>query len=135
LFISPQAEQEAKKEKIKRKDYWLAPGIVVKVMSKQLAGGKYYKQKGVVLKVIENYVGEVELNESGDIVRLDQQFLETVIPNVGGKVRIVNGAYRDEEAVLESVDIDNFKASVRILKGYFNDRVVDVPYEDFSKLA
>jgi DNA/RNA-binding protein KIN17 len=29
-----------------RTDYWLRPGIVVKVMSKTLADGKYYKAKG-----------------------------------------------------------------------------------------
>ena len=30
-----------------RKDYWLHPGIVVKVISKKL-GDKYYKQKGYI---------------------------------------------------------------------------------------
>ena len=31
-----------------RKDYWLVPELVVKVMNKQLKEGKYYKQKGTV---------------------------------------------------------------------------------------
>ena len=40
-------KDEKKRKKKKRKDYWLKPGIVVKIEQKDLAGGKYFKQKGV----------------------------------------------------------------------------------------
>ncbi|KAG0467615.1 hypothetical protein HPP92_018600 [Vanilla planifolia] len=76
-----------------RKDYWLVEGIVVKVMSKTLADKGYYKQKGVVRKVIDKYVGEIEMLENKHVLRIDQEELETVIPQIGGLVRIVNGAY------------------------------------------
>jgi DNA/RNA-binding protein KIN17 len=55
---------------------WVTTGIAVKVMAKQLAD--YYKQKGVVLSVIDGYVAEVQMNESGDVLRVDQAELETV---------------------------------------------------------
>ena len=73
-------EDEKKREKINRKDYWLHEGIVVKDMSKVLADKGYYKQKCVVLKVIDKCVGEIEMLESKHVLRVDQAELETVIP-------------------------------------------------------
>ncbi|KAG1337883.1 KIN17-like protein [Cocos nucifera] len=57
-------EEEKAKERSNRKDYWLCEGIVVKVMSKTLADKGYYRQKGVVKRVIDKYVGEIEMLES-----------------------------------------------------------------------
>ena len=39
-------EEERKKERLNRKDWWITEGIVVKIMNKDLAEGQYYKQKG-----------------------------------------------------------------------------------------
>lgn len=61
-----------------RKDYWLRTGIVVKVLNKKVGGGKYYKKKGRIRKVIERYVGEVKMLDTGDRLRVDQEDLETV---------------------------------------------------------
>ncbi|KAK7276795.1 hypothetical protein RIF29_17941 [Crotalaria pallida] len=129
-------EDEKKKEKINRKDYWLHEGIVVKVMSKVLAEKGYYKQKGVVRKVIDKYVGEIEMLDSKHVLRVDQAELETVIPQVGGRVKIVNGAYRGSIARLLGVDTDHFCAKVQIEKGPYDGRVLKaVEYEDICKLA
>lgn len=82
-------EEERKKqiarqreEKSLRHDHWLHPGIVVKIMNKKVGEGKYYKQKGVVLSVIDKYVGEVSVLECNTVLRIDQEHLETVIPKV-----------------------------------------------------
>ena len=32
------------------------------------------------------FVGEVKMNESGHVLKLDQEHLETVLPNFGGEV-------------------------------------------------
>ncbi|KAK7300119.1 hypothetical protein RJT34_10954 [Clitoria ternatea] len=129
-------DEEKKKEKINRKDYWLHEGIIVKVMSKVLAEKGYYKQKGLVRKVIDKYVGEIEMLESKHVLRVDQAELETVIPQVGGRVKIVNGAYRGSIARLLGVDTDNFCAKVQIEKGPYDGRVLRaVEYEDISKVA
>lgn len=129
-------EEEMKKERINRKDYWLCEGIVVKVMSKALAEKGYYKQKGVVKKVIDKYVGEIEMLESKHVLRVDQLELETVIPQIGGLVKIVNGAYRGAIAKLLGVDTEKFCAKVQIEKGAYVGRVLKaVEYEDICKLA
>ena len=61
-----------------RKDYWLRAGVVVKVMNKKVGGGKYYKKKARLRKVVERYIGEVKMLDSGDRLRVDQEDLETV---------------------------------------------------------
>ncbi|KAK3265777.1 hypothetical protein CYMTET_25569 [Cymbomonas tetramitiformis] len=75
------------------------------------------------------------MQEGGAVVRVDQAELETVIPNVGGKVRVVNGGYRGEIAKLVSVDMDHFCANLCISGGGNDGRTISVAYEDFSKLA
>ncbi|KAJ0249952.1 KIN17-like protein [Hirschfeldia incana] len=129
-------EEERKKERMNRKPYWLFQGIVVKVMSKALADKGYYKQKGVVRKVIDNYVGEIEMVDSKHVLRVDQEELETVIPQIGGLVKIVNGAYRGSNARLLGVDTEKFCAKVQIEKGVYEGRVIkSIEYEDICKLA
>ncbi|XP_031640033.1 DNA/RNA-binding protein KIN17 [Contarinia nasturtii] len=126
--------EETKKEKLNRKDYWLAEGIVVKIITKSL-GEKFYKQKGVVLEVIDRYAGKIKLLESGDKVKLDQAHCETVIPVAGKLVRVLNGGYRGHKAYLRKIDVDNFCVSIEIAAGPLKGRIVqNVQYEDISKL-
>lgn len=129
------------KEQSHRKDYWLYRDIIVRIISKKLADGKYFKRKAVVDKVIDDYTAEVEVLDSGaeardggDILRLDQDDLETVIPkDTGKKVRILNGKYRGEKARVAELDKKSCQAILRLT---VNDRILKgVPYEDFSKLA
>lgn len=126
--------EEKKKEKQNRKDYWLTKGIVVKVMLKRL-GEKYYKKKGYVKDVQDLYTGIVKMLDSGDTLKVDQTHVETVIPAIGKPVLIVNGAYRGEEATLESIDEKKFCCSLRLSQGLLKGRIVPgVQYEDISKL-
>jgi DNA/RNA-binding protein KIN17 len=124
-----------------RKDYWLYRNIVVRIVSKSLADGKYFRQKAIVKKVIDKYMAEVEVLNSGpdrcdggDILRLDQDDLETVIPKeAGNKVRVLNGKYRREKAQVEALDKVSCLATLCLLD---DDRILQrVPYEDFSQLA
>lgn len=126
--------EEAKKEKLNRKDYWLAEGIVVKIVTRAL-GDKYYKQKGVVLEVIDKYAAKIKLIETDEKLKLDQQHCETVIPVVGKLVKVLNGAYRGSSAYLDSLDERKYCVSVEIASGPLKGRVVNnVQYEDISKV-
>lgn len=85
--------------------------------------------------VQERYVGVVRMLDSGDVLKVDQTHLETVIPNLGRRVKVVNGAYRGEEALLLEVDQRGFCAKLRVDAGPISGRVLErVAYEDFSKL-
>lgn len=123
--------EEHRKEKMNRKANWITEGIVVKVVHKKL----YYKQKGVVEGVQDQYTAVVRMLDSGDKVKFDQAHLETVIPAIGKPVLVVNGAYRRTRAILEALDTANFCVSVRIDQGAARGRLVEkVPYEDICKL-
>lgn len=126
--------EETRKERNNRKDYWLAEGIVVKLITKSL-GDKYYKQKAVVVEVIERYAAKVKLLETGGRVKVDQSHLETVIPAAGKAVRVLNGAYRDCTATLLQLDEHNFCVSLELTSGSQKGRKVHgVQYEDVSKI-
>lgn len=125
--------EENKKERSNRKDYWLAEGIVVKIVTKSL-GDKFYKAKGVVQEVVDKYAAKVKLLETGEKLKLDQSHLETVIPQPGKEVMVINGAYRGSRAILTNVDERNFCVTIEIASGPLKGRVVNnVEYEDVSK--
>ncbi|VDM40821.1 unnamed protein product [Toxocara canis] len=124
--------EERKKERQNRKDYWLHEGIIVKVITKKL-GADYYKAKGVVKSLVDDYNALVDVD--GAVLKLDQQYVETVIPAVGRRMLVVNGAYRNTKAVLESVNERDFSVTLRLDEGHAKGRVISVPYEDASKLA
>lgn len=126
-------EEEMKKEKSNRKDYWLAEGIVVKLVAKSL-GEKYYKEKGVVLEVIDKYRAKIRLLETGDRLKVDQAHLETVIPAIGKQVLVLNGGYRGNTATLKEIDTSNYCVTIEIASGPLKGRIVNnVQYEDISK--
>ncbi|XP_055625828.1 DNA/RNA-binding protein KIN17 [Toxorhynchites rutilus septentrionalis] len=127
-------EEERKKEKVNRKDHWLAEGIVVKLVTKSL-GEKYYKEKGVVLEVIDKYRAKIRMLETGDKIKVDQSHLETVIPAIGKQILVLNGGYRGNTAVLKGIDTDNYCVTIQIASGPLKGRIVkSVQYEDISKL-
>lgn len=126
--------EETKKEKLNRKDYWLTENIVVKIVARSL-GEKFYKQKGVVIEMIDKYTAKVKLLDSKEKVKLDQKHCETVIPVVGKLVKVLNGGYRGCTAYLKEIDVDNFCVSIEIASGPLKGRIVHkVQYEDISKL-
>ena len=93
-------EQEASKEKIGRKDYWLTENIVVKVVTKSL-GDKYYKKKGYIKQVVDKYAALVTMIDTGHTLKLDQSHVETVIP-AGGLFLKLNRSKDECQLMLSS---------------------------------
>jgi len=129
--------QEKKKKKIEEdkepKDRcWLREYIVVKVVTKSL-GDKYYKKKGYVKEVIDDFAALVVMNDTGAKVKLDQNHLETVIPQEGREVVILWGQYEGETAILRSIDTEKFSASLKLETGKYKGEKLKLPYEQFSK--
>jgi DNA/RNA-binding protein KIN17 len=121
-----------------RKKYWIYQNIIVRVITKHLANGEYYKRKGKVTKVVDKYTAEVEIldPEGGDILKLDQDDLETVIPKViGEKVLIVNGKGRGNFAKVVRLDTNRYKADLELLPTGAQERhlIENVDFEDFCK--
>lgn len=126
--------EEMKREKMNRKDNWLHENIVVKIITKKL-GEKFYKKKAVVKEVQNLFTAVVKIIESGEKIKLDQTHLETVIPALGKKVLIVNGAYRESVARLQSLNEEKFYCTVTIDQGPLAGRTLEkMQYEDISKI-
>lgn len=115
-------------------DAWLRTGIVVKVMNKKLSGGEYYKKKAVVFEVHSNgSIGDVEMIDSKDCIRLPAGQLETVLPQPGGRVLVLLGKHAGAEATLERLNVESFSADV-ILSQRAGGARLTLPYEAISKI-
>jgi len=96
---------------------WLSAGLVVKVMHPDLGGGKYYRKKGRIEKVRDQYTADIRMSESKDLIRLEQEMLETVIPNVGKLVMVVKGTHKGAHAKMRAVDFESFSVTVELGDG------------------
>ena len=56
----------------------------------------------------------VKILDSDTVVKLDDVHVQTVLPAIGRVVMVVNGAYRGEEATLESIDEARSCATIRL---------------------
>ncbi len=105
-----------------------------------IMNGKYFKRKAAVDRLLDDYTAEIttldsrpDSQDGGDVLRLDQDDLETVVPKETGKqVRILKGRYRGKRATVLTLDKHKYRASLELSDGTVLDRV---DYEDFSKLA
>jgi DNA/RNA-binding protein KIN17 len=140
---SPKTSSSLIRLEDKRKKYWLHMDIIVRVITKKLDNGVYYKRKGVVTKLVDKYTAQVEILDSGpgpdkqdggDILQLDQEDLETVVPQSEGKrVLIVNGRGRGHVAIVSRLESKKHRADLTLEDT--GQEVNKVDYEDFSKLA
>jgi len=53
---------------------------VVKIKDKSLDSGNYYNKKCVIKSIESDYLALVEIIDNGEQIKIDQKFLETVIP-------------------------------------------------------
>ncbi|XP_004344284.1 KIN protein [Capsaspora owczarzaki ATCC 30864] len=128
------AEQEAKQHnKSARIENWIVVGLVVRIINKSLSNGQYYKQKGIVVAVSNKFVADVQVLDSDDVLRLDQEHLETVLPALDQSVYIVNGQYRGGIARMLELIPDKYRARVRIESGSNSGRTIEADYEDVCK--
>jgi len=127
--------EETEKKRLKEKNdpsmenAWLTDNIFVKINTKSM-GDKFYKKKGRIVEVIDDFAAIVHLNDSSAKVKVDQDDLETVIPNIGRKVKILWGKYSSEECDLVKILTKSFAGELRLNNG----KLVKLPYEQFSKL-
>jgi DNA/RNA-binding protein KIN17 len=125
------------KEKVESSDFpWIKPGIIVKVLNSSLAGGKYMNRKGKIIRCIGDYVAEIQLLDSSDVIRLDQVHLQTSVPPVGDLVLVLKGDDRGAMALVEKLHIDRFCADLLLLRedGSESQRhLIGIDYDWFSR--
>ena len=137
-------EYRAKKKVEKRKskydedddeEGWLREGLTVKVVTKSL-GEKYYRAKGVVQSVEKSrFVGKVKLKSpeavEGHVIKIDQEYLETVIPAIGKEVVILWGRHKGTKGVVHKLHIENYSIDVEVKRD--GNVVKNLLYEQVCK--
>ncbi len=131
----------------------------MKIMNRKVGDGSYYKAKARVLEVEHgagtSAVAHVETLEvclpsdkycdltasgwgacvrvqAGDVLRIDAAELETVIPSVGGAVRLVRGPHKGARGELAALHVDQYNADVRLAE---SGRLLQhLEYDEFCKV-
>ncbi|ESP05655.1 hypothetical protein LOTGIDRAFT_102754 [Lottia gigantea] len=117
-------ELESERDHLNRTLSWVTLGLQVRISS-NFAGKQNIGKFGTVVYCSiseDNYL--ILLTDSNETVSVRQQDLQTVIPNLGSPVRIVNGGYRGLNAILDSVN-KTYLASVHITNGLLSGRVLN----------
>ncbi|KAL2339379.1 hypothetical protein Fmac_007319 [Flemingia macrophylla] len=97
-----------------RKVSWLTSHIRVRVISRDLKGGRLYLKKGEVLDVVGPTTCDISMDESRELVQgVSQDVLETAIPRCGGAVLVLAGKYKGVYGSLVERDLDRESAVVR----------------------
>jgi hypothetical protein len=123
-------------------DTWVYRNIIVRIISQELNGGKYFRRKAVVDRVVSPHVAEITVLEpkegqgddiTGDVLQIDQVDLETVVPKeTGVKVRLLRGKYRGKKAKVKQLDKRNYTAHLKVDDTTYLE---DVDLADFAQIA
>ncbi|XP_078036406.1 kin17 DNA and RNA binding protein [Augochlora pura] len=117
------------------KEGWLREGLTVKLVTKSL-GEKYYKSKGIIESVeSQNFVAKVKLKSPEDVenhvIKVDQEYLETVIPAIGKDVLVLWGKYKGMKGVVYKLHIENYSIDVQLKRD--GTIIKKLPYEQVCK--
>lgn len=114
---------------------WLREGLMVKIVTKTL-GDRYYKSKGVIQSVEKSkFVGKIKLKSPEEVenhvIKIDQEYLETVIPAIGKEVMVLWGRYKGMKGVVHKLHVESYSIDVKLER---DDTVVKrLPYEQVCK--
>ncbi|KAJ6225464.1 hypothetical protein RDWZM_004009 [Blomia tropicalis] len=135
-IIEEQEKWKAKKlqQKKSKPETWLIPGIIVRVVVKDL-GEQFYEKKAVIEKIVDDYGAIIKMNDSGQLIKVDERHLETVVPREGSRVMVLKGLYRGKNATIAEIDIEQEKCKILVDNSSMGGRTVTVTFNDISKLA
>ena len=95
------AENQPDSQSHKAVEHWLAVNIRVRVVTKKMAKGRQFKEKGIVLDVLKRGAEATIQMTNGEILeRVPERYLETALPKVGGKAMILTGPNKFEKGKL-----------------------------------
>lgn len=93
---------------------WLNSHIRVRIISKELKGGRLYLQKGEIVDVVGPTTCDISMDNSRELVQgVEQNFLETALPRRGGPVLVLYGRHKGVYGSLQEKDNENETAVVR----------------------
>ena len=128
------SEKKSKKEKpLKKKTIkWVTPGIRVRVINKKYKDGKFYNKKFVVTDIVDRKTFAL-VSEKGEVCdELREKDLETIIPKIGGQVKILVGPNKGMVGTLMTRDKDKNKVQIQLLDTL---EIVSCTQDDCSEIA
>lgn len=93
---------------------WLTNHIRVRIISKDLKGGRLYLRKGEVVDVVGPTTCDISMDENGELIQgVDQELLETAVPRRGGPVLVLYGKHKGVYGSLMERDTEKETGVVR----------------------
>ncbi|XP_010542666.1 PREDICTED: protein MOS2 [Tarenaya hassleriana] len=115
----------------KQKISWLRSHIRVRVISKNLKGGRFYLKKGKVVDVVGPMTCDIAMDETRELVQgVDQELLETALPRRGGPVLVLFGRHKGVYGSLVEKDLDTETGVVRDADSH---EMLDVKLEQIAE--
>jgi len=90
------------------------PGLVVRVTSKSLSGGKYYNKKGTIEDVVSLTQFTMTMEDGRLVEDAKEKHVQTAIPKVGGTVRIVMGPNKGQTGDLLERNAQKEQATIQL---------------------
>ncbi|GAB2296027.1 hypothetical protein Dimus_030166 [Dionaea muscipula] len=86
---------------------WLRSHIRVRIISKELKGGRLYLKKGEVVDVVGPTICDISMDETKELVQgVGQNILETALPRRGGPVLVLLGNHKGVYGSLVERDME-----------------------------
>ncbi|XP_059461467.1 protein MOS2-like [Corylus avellana] len=126
-------EEEPKKAKAKKSGQvsWLKSHIRVRIISKQLKGGRLYLKKGEVVDVVGPTTCDISIDESRELIQgVSQDLLETALPRRGGPVLVLYGKHEGVYGNLVRRDLEQESGLVQDAN---NHELLRVPLEQIAE--
>ena len=94
---------------------WLTPNIRVRVITKKLAKGRQYKEKGVVMDVLPGGAHATIQMADGEVLdKVPERYLETALPKVGGNAIVLTGDAQHRYAKGRLLERDSSKGRAAV---------------------
>jgi hypothetical protein len=115
----------------KSHEHWLLTNIRVRVVTKKIAKGRHFLEKGIVLDVLKQGLEATLQMSNGDILeRVPERYLETALPKVGGNVIILTGRHKCEKGKLLERNSEKGKGVVQLFEDM---NVVTLSLDDIAE--
>ncbi|KAL5554223.1 hypothetical protein UlMin_041624 [Ulmus minor] len=93
---------------------WLTSHIRVRIISRDLKGGRLYLKKGEVVDVVGPNMCDMCMDENRELIQgVAQDLIETVLPRRGGAVLVLSGKHKGVYGSLVDKDLDQETGVVR----------------------
>ena len=114
-------------------EHWLTTNIRVRVVTKKIAKGRQFKEKGIVLDVLKRGAEATIQMANGEILeRVPERYLETALPKIGGNAIILTGPNKSEKGKLLEKHSDKGRG---ILQLFEDMNVVTLSLDDIAEFC